>query len=250
MDPTQPHTRTPPSREKLVLVTGVEHPEGAHVARTLGEHGFDVIAHGFTLDAAEQIAGEITGNGGRASAAVADLTLTREVDRLFTAIENTRGGLGAVIHAAWLPGPESAGAPLQTIHPSDWDRMIQAHLGMLFTTVRRAIRSIGDHSGAGSIVTVTGVGRSHTETQDSTLVRQVIDGAIEAFTTAAAQDMSTRTVQINALQLLPERAEPHVSGEPPAPELDTALLLLADSDNRDRSGTVLSAHAALPVPVH
>ena len=64
---------------------------------------------------------------------------------------------------------------------------IHAHLGMVFTTVRRAMQSMNTSGRAGSIVTVVGMSRSATETGDSTLARQVIDGAIEAFTVAAAR---------------------------------------------------------------
>ena len=92
-----------------------------------------------------------------------------------------------VVHAAWIPGPESTGTSLETIHPHDWHRFVHAHLSMVFATVRRAMQSMNTSGRAGSIVTVVGMSRSATETGDSTLARQVIDGAIEAFTVAAAR---------------------------------------------------------------
>ena len=136
MDTIPLNPQAPPARDRLVLVTGVEQPEGAYAARALGTHGFDVIAHSFTSEAAERVAQDITGIGGRATAAVADLTIDGEVDRLFTGIEDTHGRVDTVIHSAWIPGPESTGTPLQSIHPHDWDRFLHAHLRMLFTTVR------------------------------------------------------------------------------------------------------------------
>ncbi|WP_225858007.1 SDR family NAD(P)-dependent oxidoreductase [Rhodococcus wratislaviensis] len=111
--------QTPPMRHgRPALVTGVEHPEGAHAARTLAEHGFDVVAHSFTPEAAERIARDITSGGGRATAVVADLTIDREVDRLFTTVEDIHGHVDTVVHAAWIPGPESTGTSLETIHPT------------------------------------------------------------------------------------------------------------------------------------
>ncbi len=247
MASTQLNPQTPPTRNsKRVLVTGVEHPEGAYAARTLGRHGFDVIAHSFISEAAEQIAHDITGIGGRATAAVADLTIHGEVDRLFTGIEDTHGHIDTVIHAAWIPGPESTGTPLQSIHPHDWDRFLHAHLRMLFTTVRRAMQSMSDRNRAGSIVTVVGVDRSAADTRESTLTRQVIDGAIEAFTAAAAHDISARTVQVNTIRLVDELPSPEFPDEHITPDFDTALVFLADPAHHIWSGKVLSAPAPAP----
>ena len=223
MASTQLNPQTPPTRNsKLVLVTGVEHPEGAYAARTLGRHGFDVIAHSFISEAAEQIAHDITG------------------------IEDTHGHIDTVIHAAWIPGPESTGTPLQSIHPHDWDRFLHAHLRMLFTTVRRAMQSMSDRNRAGSIVTVVGVDRSAADTRESTLARQVIDGAIEAFTAAAAHDISARTVQVNTIRLVDELPSPEFPDEHITPDFDTALVFLADPAHHIWSGKVLSAPAPAP----
>ncbi|KXF49083.1 hypothetical protein AXA44_26560 [Rhodococcus sp. SC4] len=248
MDSTQLNPQTKPTRDRLVLVTGVEQPEGAYAARTLGMHGFDVIANSFISEAAEQIAQDITGIGGRATAAVADLSIGGEVDRLFTAVEDTHGQIDTVIHAAWVPGPESTGTSLQSIHPHDWDRFLHAHLRMLFTTVRRAMQSMSDRNHAGSIVTVVGVDRSAADTRESTLTRQVIGGAVEAFTAAAAHDISARTVQVNTIRLVDELPSPAFSGEHITPDFDTALVFLADPAHHSWSGKVLSAPTPAPAP--
>ncbi|QHE68367.1 SDR family NAD(P)-dependent oxidoreductase [Rhodococcus sp. WAY2] len=244
MDSIPRNPQTPPTPDRLVLVTGVERPEGACAARTLGAHGFDVVAHSFIPEAAEQIARDIVSVGGRATAAVADLTIHGDVDRLFTGIEDTRGRVDTVIHTAWIPGPESTGTSLQSIHPHDWDRFLHAHLRMLFTTVRRAMQSMNDPNRAGSVVTVIGVDRSAAETRRSTLARRVIDGAIEAFTAAAADDISARTVQLNTIRLVDERPSPELMGEHITPDFESALVLLADPAHHSWSGKVLSA----PVP--
>ncbi|MEN0137926.1 MAG: SDR family NAD(P)-dependent oxidoreductase [Rhodococcus sp. (in: high G+C Gram-positive bacteria)] len=223
------------------MVTGVEHPEGACAARTLGTLGFDVVAHSFTPAMAEQIAQDIVSVGGRATAAVADLTVHGEVDRLFTDIEDTRGRVDTLVHAAWIPGPESTGAPLQSIHPHDWDRFLHAHLRMLFTTVRRAMQSMNDPGRAGSVVTVAGADRA--DTRDSSLARRVIDGAIEAFTAAAVHDPGTRTVRISTIRLVDELPSPELRDEYCTPDFGAALALLADPGDHSWSGKVLSAPA-------
>ncbi|MDI9975776.1 SDR family NAD(P)-dependent oxidoreductase [Rhodococcus sp. IEGM 1307] len=250
MDSIPLNPQTPPARDRLVLVTGVEQPEGAYAARALGTHGFDVIAHSFTSEAAERVAQDITGIGGRATAAVADLTIDGEVDRLFTGIEDTHGRVDTVIHSAWIPGPESTGTSLQSIHPHDWDRFLLAHLRMLFTTVRRATQSMSGRNRAGSIVTVVGVDRLAADTRESTLTRRVIDGAIEAFTAAAAHDISARTVQVNTIRLIDELPSPEFPDQHITPDFDTALVFLADPAHRSWSGKVLSAPTARFADAH
>jgi 3-oxoacyl-[acyl-carrier protein] reductase len=176
-------------RRPVVLITGVEQREGAHIARVLHAMGYHVVAHSFSAECAENVALDLDDTRQRVSPVAADLTIESDVDRLFAEVEHYYGGVDALVHAAWIPGPESASAALAEIHPHDWARFTNAHTTMLLLTTRRAVTSFGRTQRCGRIVVVTGLGRNATAEASGTrpLARRTIDGAVEAFAVAAAK---------------------------------------------------------------
>src|SRR5262245_5210138 len=52
-------------RRPLVLVTGVEQPEGAHIARVLYGMGYHVVAHSFSGECADRVATDLDDTGQR-----------------------------------------------------------------------------------------------------------------------------------------------------------------------------------------
>ncbi|MFC9362879.1 SDR family NAD(P)-dependent oxidoreductase [Rhodococcus sp. NPDC057014] len=82
-------------------------PKVAHTARLLADTGCRVIAHSFSADAAEAVAAEITATGATAYPAEADWPSKPKSTGPFTHVETHHGGIDALIHTAWLPGPET-----------------------------------------------------------------------------------------------------------------------------------------------
>lgn len=79
---------------------------------------------------------------------------------MFAGVEDWYGGLDALIHTDWLPGPETATNNLAKIDAADWGRFTHAHMTMLLLTTRRAAASMRLNPTAGTILTVTGLGSS------------------------------------------------------------------------------------------
>jgi 3-oxoacyl-[acyl-carrier protein] reductase len=190
-------------RRPRVLITGVEQTEGAHIARVLYAMGYHVVAHSFSYDAAQRVAAAVDSAGRRITPVAGDLTIEAEVDRLFTDLERRLGGIDALVHAAWLPGPETATAALPDIHPHDWSRFTQTHTAMLLLTIRRAVASFRSTSRRGCVVVVSGLGRSRTAEDEGarSLARNTIDGATEAFALAAADGADDNAPRFYAVRL-------------------------------------------------
>uniref|UniRef100_A0A097SQF3 3-oxoacyl-[acyl-carrier-protein] reductase MabA n=1 Tax=Rhodococcus sp. NS1 TaxID=402236 RepID=A0A097SQF3_9NOCA len=244
----------PATATSYVLVTGVEQAEGARAATALSAAGHTVLAHSFSPAAADALALEITDAGGSAHPLAADLTVESEVERLFTHLEHRFGGISALVHTAWLPGPETACHPLAEIRPADWGRFTYDHMALLFHTTRRAAESIRRTKRIGSIVTVTGLGSptapAHAPVTAAGPARTSISGAVESFTVAAGQHPDTATVRINGIRLVAETATSGDDGDT-VPNLDSLLARMVDPVSEIGSGHIFAAHLSRPLtPVH
>lgn len=167
-------------RPSHVLVTGVEQPLGRAVALTLAAR-WNVVAHSFTLPAAQGVVRQIHNSGGHAHAIAADLTVAAAASDMYRQLRADHQAICAVLHCASLPGPESATQSLDRIHPSDWYRFTHLHLAMLLHTVQGAVEAF-DHSGTpGAIVTV-----ALPDDGGHSLARATIDGATSSFMSSLA----------------------------------------------------------------
>ncbi|MGV5049918.1 SDR family oxidoreductase [Rhodococcus pyridinivorans] len=244
------HPLALPTTSLRVLVTGVEQNEGAHVARTLAAAGHHVFTHSFTLDAAEHLAGRVADDDGIAHPVAADLTLESDVDNMFTHLERRYGGIDALVHTAWLPGPETACHSLSEIRPADWGRFTYDHMALLFHTTRRAAVSLHRTGSIGSIVTVTGLDtlRRITDT-DRGPARDSMDGAIESFALAAGREPGSNFLRINNIRLVPTPT-PETSVTAAAPvRLEAVLPELIDPTSDIGSGGIFTAYTSFPAPV-
>jgi 3-oxoacyl-[acyl-carrier protein] reductase len=196
----------------LVLVTGVEQAEGAYIARVLYSMGYHVVAHSFSAESADRVATALDDTRQRVSPATADLTIECEVEQLFGELDRRFGGIDALVHAAWLPAPESACATaLADIHPHDWHRCVHVHTSMVLLTSRRATSSFRRGTPCGRIVVVTGLGgKEATADGIRPLVRQTIDGAVESFAVAAAARRGVDVPSIYAVRVDRSEAAQHL----------------------------------------
>ena len=243
------HPLPRPATSLRVLVTGVEQNEGAHVARMLAAAGHHVFTHSFTINTAERLSGRITDDGGIAHPVAADLTLESDVDNMFLDLEGRHGGINALVHTAWLPGPETACHSLSRIRPADWGRFTYDHMALLFHTTRRAAVSLHRTGGIGSIVTVSGLDtiRRITDT-DRGPARDSMDGAIESFTLAAGCELGGNLSRINNIRLVPTPA-PETSAAAAPPRLEAVLPELIDPASNIGSGDIFTAYTSFPAPV-
>ena len=87
----------------VLVVTGGSRGIGAAVARQAAARGYGVcINYNRSRDAAEQIAGEIVANGGRAIAVRADTADEGDVVRLFDEVDRQLGTITALVNNAGI----------------------------------------------------------------------------------------------------------------------------------------------------
>ncbi len=140
-------------QDKVAIVTGAGSGIGAAIARELAERGAVVIAADLDLTAAQDVASEIRGDGGRAHAIEVDVADPVAAERLVNFAVETGGGLHLAVNNAGIGGPSEkvADYPLE-----DWNRVIDVNLNGVFYGMRYQIAAMLE-SGGGAIVNVSSI---------------------------------------------------------------------------------------------
>jgi NAD(P)-dependent dehydrogenase (short-subunit alcohol dehydrogenase family) len=123
----------------------------------------------------------------------ADVSNEAEVDRMFTAVQATLGGLDALINNAGIAGPTGA---VEDIDPAEWRRCIDIDLTGQFLCARRAVPML-KAAGGGSIINMSSAAGRHGyafRTPYSAAKFGVI-----GFTQSLAKELGPANIRVNAI---------------------------------------------------
>ncbi len=124
-----------PLAGQVALVTGAARRIGRGIALRLAAEGARVAVHYRTRHAeAQAVAARITDEGGDAFCVSADLTRLREIEALFSSVENRFARLDILINAAAAFFP----TPLPETSEEQWDTILDANLKSQFFCAQRA----------------------------------------------------------------------------------------------------------------
>jgi 2-hydroxycyclohexanecarboxyl-CoA dehydrogenase len=115
---------------RTAVVTGAGQNVGREIARTLAAHGAKVAVNDFVLGRAQDVAGEIEAEGGRALAVQADVGDFDSVQAMARVIEAGLGPVDILVNNAGNAGPDGAMPRLDfwTTDPGEWDRYMRVNL--------------------------------------------------------------------------------------------------------------------------
>jgi 3-oxoacyl-[acyl-carrier protein] reductase len=123
-------------RGRVALVTGGSGGIGRAVALALAAAGTAVaVGYGRQADAAEQVAGQITGQGGRAVALGADLSSAAAPGQLVTATEEALGPVDLLVSNAGVGRRRS----LQEVTAAEFDETMAVNLRAPFLLAQRVL---------------------------------------------------------------------------------------------------------------
>jgi NAD(P)-dependent dehydrogenase (short-subunit alcohol dehydrogenase family) len=134
---------------KIALVTGAAAGIGRETARQLGAAGAHVALIDVDERGAKDVAREIEGAGGRASAYAADLSRTDEIRSVFRRVRADHGRIDALANVAAIY-PTAA---VREVSEEHWDRVLDLDLRGVFFCCQEALRSMQER-GSGAIVNV------------------------------------------------------------------------------------------------
>ena len=140
-------------KDKVALVSGAGSGIGAATAKILAGGGASVVLTDINLEAAQQIAEEITQAGGTATPFKANVADPEDAEASVAFAKETYGGLHLAFNNAGVVGAEKHVADLEI---ADWQKVIDINLNGVFYGLKYQIPEILA-SGGGAIVNTSSI---------------------------------------------------------------------------------------------
>jgi 3-oxoacyl-[acyl-carrier protein] reductase len=180
-------------RGRVALITGAGGGLGRGIALALAQAGATVAVNDIDSNRAQSCADAITAVGGSAVLAVGDCTNADDIDRVFTEIEKSVGGVDIIVF--------SATAPQRTvpIDEEDWayhQSMIDSFLKSLLVTTQRALPRM-KAQGFGRIINITSEVFETSEPGSSAYV--AAKGAQIGWSRSAAKELAEFGITVNTV---------------------------------------------------
>ena len=177
--------------DRVAIVTGGSGGIGRPTAERLAADGMAVVVHySGNAERASEVVASITGAGGRAVAARADIGDEQEVAALFDTAEKEFGAVDVVVNTAGI----MLLSPLAETPLEDFDRMVRTNLRGTYLACQEATRRLRK---SGAIInfssSVLGLALPTYAAYAAT------KGAVEAMTLILAKELRGRDVTVNTV---------------------------------------------------
>ncbi|MFD2261540.1 SDR family oxidoreductase [Lacibacterium aquatile] len=190
---------------RVAIITGSSRGIGTAIARRLSKDGIAVVInYAGGKQAAEDLAGDIASDGGRAIAVQADITDPAALPNLFDAAAAAFGGVDILVNNAGI----MALAPIAQSDDALYQRQVDINLGGVFRGMREAGRRLRD---GGRIINFSSsvVGLY----QPTYGVYAATKAAVEALTHIAAKELGPRGITVNAIAPGPVETDLFLTGK-------------------------------------
>jgi 3-oxoacyl-[acyl-carrier protein] reductase len=180
-------------KDKVALVTGASRGIGRAIATTLaGAGALVVVNYKSNTAAADEVVSAITAAEGRAAAAQADVSDSAEVERLFKQLLDRYGKIDILVNNAG----STRDTLLLRMKEEDFDAVLQTNLRGVYLCTKAALRPMTKARG-GRIINITSVvGLMGNAGQANYAAAKA---GIIGFTKAAAREMASRNITVNAV---------------------------------------------------
>jgi NAD(P)-dependent dehydrogenase (short-subunit alcohol dehydrogenase family) len=223
----------------IALVTGGGRGIGAETARLCAARGYAVcVNYRANREAAERVAAEICGRGGRAVAIQADISVEAEVVRLFRAIDDQLGRLTALVNNA---GVLEAQTRLERLDAARLTRVFATNVIGAFICAREAVlRMSTAHGGAGGAIVNVSSMASRLGSPNEYVDYAASKGALDTMTIGLAHEVAREGIRVNGVRAGIIDTDIHVSGGEPG-----RVARIGPTQPMGRGGTALEVARAI-----
>ncbi len=190
----------------VAIVTGASRGIGRHIALALARDGMDIVcAARSTKDAPSKLPGtieetaeQVDALGGRALSVACDIREEAQVDAMIAQSIKAFGRIDLLVNNAAVVAP----APFAEITTKRWDLMLDVNLrGTMLCS--RAVLPRMVEQGAGRIINISSgaVTDAEVTARLGIIPYAVSKAAVEALTTALAQELRPRGIAVNCLRI-------------------------------------------------
>lgn len=177
---------------KVAIVTGASKGIGAEIALQLAEEGAAVVVnYSRSREEAEQVVAKIMNQGGQAIAVQGNVSISADVQHIFTETLKAFGKLDILVNNAGVYEFLS----LQEITPVHFHKIFDINvLGLLLVT-QEAIKHFSQVGG--SIINISSVASTLAFANGS--VYSASKAAVDAITKSLAKELASRRIRVNAV---------------------------------------------------
>jgi NAD(P)-dependent dehydrogenase (short-subunit alcohol dehydrogenase family) len=181
---------------RKILITGASQGFGLAVAEQCVVEGADVAVCARSRDKIEQVGAALRARatgGQRVVAAVADVSIAKDVEGLVARADGELDGLDGLVNNAGIYGPKG---PIEDVDWTEWVRAIEINL---YGTVLpcRAVLPIFRRRGGGKIVNLSGGGATAPLPRLSAYAAS--KAAVVRFTETLSEELAGSNIDVNAV---------------------------------------------------
>jgi len=177
---------------KVAIVTGAGSGIGAASARRFAAEGAHVVVADIRLQKADEVAAEITADGGSAIGSQVDVSDNDSVEAMVATAVNAYGGLDVLFNNAGTLRPGTA----VELSVADWDLVMAVNVRSVFLGAKHAVPAMMTRGG-GSIVNTASVSGLHGD--GGAVVYAASKAAVINLTRALSTDHAPDGIRVNAI---------------------------------------------------
>ena len=180
---------------KVAFITGGASGIGASTARRFAQEGARVALADVQPDEGEKVRDEITQAGGEALYVPCDVSDEQSVRDAIEATVAAYGQLDIVFANAGING---VWAPIDELHPDEWDKTLNINLRGTYLTVHCAVPHL-KRAGGGSILITSSVNGNRTFSSPGASAYSASKAGQVAFTKMIALELGRHNIRCNAI---------------------------------------------------
>jgi 3-oxoacyl-[acyl-carrier protein] reductase len=241
-------------KDKVALVTGVSRGIGRAIVLNLAAAGAKIVAVGRNQAGTEALVEELKASGTEAVAIQGDVSVSADVDRIFSAAVETFGRIDILVNNA---GVNRDGLLLR-MKEEDWDAVLDVNLKGAFLCTRAAAKIMSKQR-YGRIINISSVvGQMGNAGQANYCASKA---GLFGLTKSNAREFARRNITVNAVapgfivtemtESLPEKAKQELSAQIPmerfgtAEDVAAAVAFLAAEETGYMTGQILGVNGGM-----